>query len=250
MKVGFDTIDFGSFVSPKVVPQMRDTANVLKGLDLNSKSSKLLSIVANIRGATDACSFQEISYLGYPLSVSEIFQKRNTNKTISQAFDNVKEIQDLVLKHNKNLVVYLSMAFGNPYNEVYHTDIVSELAHKLNNIEIKTISLSDTIGASTTKNIKMLFKTLIYEYSTIEFGAHFHTNIDNWREKVDEAYKSGCKRFDSALNGFGGCPMANDNLVGNLPTEKLILYFGNKLDLNLKEFSKSLKLSEEIFSNK
>ena len=247
LKVGFDTIDFGSFVSPKAIPQLRDTSKVLAELDLENTSSKLLSIIANTRGAIDACNFEEISYLGFPLSVSEQFQKRNTNKSIIQALNNVEKIQNLALKNNKELVVYLSMAFGNPYSENYDPDIVAELTEKLHDLDIGIIALSDTIGVSNPTNIAPLFDTLIKEYSTIEFGAHFHTTSDAWKEKVTAAYLNGCRRFDAALKGFGGCPMANDNLVGNMPTEKLITYFNEDLSLNTEELEKSLSLSAKVF---
>ena len=247
LKVGFDTIDFGSFVSPKAIPQLRDTAKVLAELDLENTSSKLLSIIANTRGAIDACSFDEISYLGFPLSVSEQFQKRNTNKSITQALNDVEKIQNLALKNNKELVVYLSMAFGNPYSENYDPDIVAELTEKIHDLDIGIISLSDTIGVSNSTNIAPLFETLIKEYSTIEFGAHFHTTSDAWEEKVTAAYLNGCRRFDAALKGFGGCPMAKDNLVGNMPTEKLITYFNEDLLLNTEELEKSLSLSAKVF---
>ena len=247
LKVGFDTIDFGSFVSPKAIPQLRDTAEVLAQLDLENTSSKLLSIIANTRGAIDACSFEEINYLGFPLSVSEQFQKRNTNKSIAQALSDVEKIQNLTLNNNKELVVYLSMAFGNPYGENYHPDIVAELTEKLHQLEIRIVALSDTIGVSDPTNIVPLFDTLIKEYSTIEFGAHFHTTSEAWEEKVAAAYQNGCRRFDAALKGFGGCPMAKDNLVGNMPTEKLITYFTEDLGLNMEELEKSLSLTSSIF---
>ncbi len=247
LKVGFDTIDFGSFVSPKAIPQLRDTAEVLAQLDLENTSSKLLSIIANTRGAVDACSFEEINYLGFPLSVSEQFQKRNTNKSIAQALSDVEKIQNLTLNNNKELVVYLSMAFGNPYGENYHPDIVAELTEKLHHLEIRIVALSDTIGVSDPTNIAPLFDTLIKEYSTIEFGAHFHTTSDAWEEKVAAAYQNGCRRFDAALKGFGGCPMAKDDLVGNMPTEKLITYFTEDLGLNMEELEKSLSLTSSIF---
>jgi hydroxymethylglutaryl-CoA lyase len=247
LKVGFDTIDFGSFVSPKAIPQLRDTAEVLAQLDLESTSSKLLSIIANTRGAVDACSFEEINYLGFPLSVSEQFQKRNTNKSIAQALSDVEKIQNLTVNNNKELVVYLSMAFGNPYAENYHPDIVAELTEKLHDLEIGIVALSDTIGVSDPKNIAPLFDTLIKEYPTIEFGAHFHTTPDAWEEKVAAAYQNGCRRFDAALKGFGGCPMAKDDLVGNMPTEKLITYFNEDLGLNKQELEKSLDLSTSVF---
>ena len=247
LKVGFHTIDFGSFVSPKAIPQLNDTAEVLRSLNLHNSTSKLLSIIANYRGANQACMFEEINYLGFPLSVSEEFQKRNTNKTISEALDSLQEIQNLCIQKNKNLVVYLSMAFGNPYGEKYHPEIVLELTNKLKTIDVKTIALSDTIGASNPQNISPIFSSLISEYSEIEFGAHFHTNLDTWKEKVDSAFQNGCRRFDSAIKGLGGCPMAMDDLTGNMPTEKLISYFSDQLDLNIVEFNKSLQLSEVVF---
>jgi len=247
LKVGFDTIDFGSFVSPKAIPQLKDTTEVLAGLDLRSTSSKLLSIIANNKGAEIACTFEQINYLGFPLSVSETFQKRNTNKSIMEALQVIEEIQNLCLKNNKELVVYLSMVFGNPYKENYCPDIVAELTEKLHKLEVKTIALSDTIGASNPINITSLFSTLIWEYPTIEFGAHFHTTPDTWKEKVESAYQNGCRRFDAALKGYGGCPMAKDDLVGNMPTEKLITYFIENLGMNKQEFKKSLALSQKIF---
>ena len=248
LKVGFDTIDFGSFVSPKAIPQLKDTAEVLVGLNLSSTSSKLLSIIANTRGANDACNFEEINYLGFPLSVSEQFQNRNTNKSIIKSLNIVEEIQNLSVKNNKKLVVYLSMAFGNPYGENYHPNIVAELTEKLYQLDVGIVALSDTIGVSDPTNIAPLFSTLIKEYPTIEFGAHFHTTPDKWEEKVDSAYQNGCRRFDTAIKGFGGCPMAKDDLTGNMPTEKLITYFTEDLKLNKDEFEKSLELSNSIFA--
>ena len=247
LKVGFDTIDFGSFVSPQAVPQLRDTADVLNGLDLGSNASKLLAIIANYRGANDACHFEQIDYLGFPLSVSEEFQKRNTNKSINQALQLLEKIQVLCLKNKKELVVYLSMAFGNPYTENYHPEIVASLTKNLNDLEVKTVALSDTIGISNPDNITPLFTTLIKEYPLIEFGAHFHTTTENWREKIESAYESGCKRFDGALQGYGGCPMAKDKLVGNMPTEKLITYFSQDLGLDENELNKALNFSYFIF---
>ena len=247
LKVGFDTIDFGSFVSPKYIPQLRDTAQVLEQLDLENTNSKLLSIIANTRGATDACSFEEINYLGFPLSVSEQFQLRNTKKSIAQSLSTVEEIQNLSVKNNKELVVYLSMAFGNPYGENYHTDIVAELTKKLQKLDIGIVALSDTVGVSSPKNIAPLFSTLIKEYQSIEFGAHFHTIADKWEEKLESAYQNGCRRFDATLKGYGGCPMAKDDLVGNMPTEKLITYFAEDLGLNKQELEKSLTLSISVF---
>ena len=191
LNVGFDTIDFGSFVSSKAIPQLKDTEQVLAGLDLSNTKSKLLSIIANTRGAETACNFDEINYLGFPLSVSEKFQKRNTNKSIEEALNVVKEIQNLSVKNNKELVVYLSMAFGNPYGENYHPDIVAGLTEKLNQLDVGIIALSDTIGVSSPSNIAPLFSTLINEYSKIEFGAHFHTTPDKWEEKMDSAFQNG-----------------------------------------------------------
>lgn len=247
LKVGFHTIDFGSFVSKKAIPQLKDTAEVLAGLDLSITSSKLLSIIANTRGAETACNFEEINYLGFPLSVSEEFQKRNTNKSIEESLRVIEEIQNLSFKNNKELLVYLSMAFGNPYAENYHPDIVAELTEKLKQLDVSIVSLSDTIGVSDPSNIGPLFSTLIKEYPTIEFGAHFHTTADKWEEKVDSAYLNGCRRFDSALKGFGGCPMAKDELIGNMPTEKLITYFIEDLGLSIQELERSLSLSSSIF---
>lgn len=247
LKVGFDTIDFGSFVSPKAIPQLKDTSEVLEGLYLENKSSKLLSIIANKRGAEQACLFKQIDYLGFPLSISEEFQKRNTNKTIVESIGVLEEIQNLCIQKNKSLVVYLSMAFGNPYGEKYHPEIAAELTEKLHQLDVKIIALSDTIGVSNPANIAPIFSTLISEYSEIEFGAHFHTNPEKWKEKVDSAYQNGCRRFDSAIKGFGGCPMAKDDLTGNMPTEKIISYFSDQLEINKEDFDKSLKLSETIF---
>ena len=249
LKVGFHTIDFGSFVSEKAIPQLKDTAEVLAGLDLSNTSSKLLSIIANIRGAETACNFEEINYLGFPLSVSEEFQKRNTNKSIEESLRVVEEIQNLSVKNNKELMVYLSMAFGNPYEENYHPDIVAELTEKLKQLDVSIVALSDTIGVSDPSNITPLFSTLIKEYPTIEFGAHFHTTADKWEEKVDSAYTNGCKRFDAALKGFGGCPMAKDDLIGNMPTEKLITYFKEDLGLSNQDLERSLMISSSVFKS-
>jgi len=226
LKVGFDTLDFGSFVSPKAIPQMRDTANVLSQLD--DSNTHLLAIVANKRGADEACSFDRIDYLGYPFSVSENFQKRNTNKSIDQSLSLVEQLQNTCVKHNKSLVVYMSMAFGNQYGEHWHEDIVAKWGEKLCYLGIKIIALSDTIGVSNPNNIKPLFSLLIKEYPQIEWGAHLHTHLESWREKVEAAYNSGCRRFDGAIKGYGGCPMAEDDLVGNMPTEKLLSFTQEK----------------------
>ena len=226
LKVGFDTLDFGSFVSSKAIPQMRDTANVLS--QLHDSNTRLLAIVANQRGADEACSFERIDYLGYPFSVSENFQKRNTNKSIDQSLSLVEQLQNTCVKHNKSLVVYMSMAFGNPYGEHWHEDIVAKWGEKLSNLGVKIIALSDTIGVSNPDNIKPLFSLLIEEYPQIEWGAHLHTHLESWREKVEVAYNSGCRRFDGAIKGYGGCPIAKDDLVGNVPTEKLLSFTQEK----------------------
>lgn len=226
LKVGFDTLDFGSFVSPKAIPQMRDTAEVLSQLD--ESNTKLLAIVANQRGADDACSFERIDYLGYPFSVSETFQQRNTNKSIEQSLVLVENLQNTCDKHQKSLVVYLSMAFGNPYNEPWHEDIVAKWGEKLSDLGVKTLALSDTVGVSNPTNIERLFSLLILEHPQIEWGAHLHTNPESWREKVETAFDSGCRRFDGAIKGYGGCPMAKDDLVGNMPTEKLVSFTQEK----------------------
>ena len=225
LKVGFDTIDFGSFVSSKAIPQMRDTTDVLARLDLTQTTSKLLAIVANVRGANDAAQFEEIDYLGYPFSISENFQMRNTHKTISQSIETLQEILSIATRSNKEVVAYLSMGFGNPYGDPWNVEIVSEWTEKLSNMGVNIISLSDTIGSSTPDVIKYLFSNLISNYPKIEFGAHLHTTPNSWYEKVDAAFNSGCKRFDGAIKGYGGCPMAKDELIGNMPTEKLISYF-------------------------
>ncbi len=234
LRVGYHTIDFGSFVSPKAIPQMVDTAEVLAQLDLNGTSSRLLAIIANVRGAVDACKHQAIDYLGYPFSISENFQMRNTHKTIAQSVDTLREILTLANQHEKEVVVYLSMGFGNPYGDPWNVDIVGEWTEKLNKLGVSILSLSDTIGSSNPENIEYLFSNLIPEYPDIEFGAHLHTTPTTWFEKVDAAYKSGCRRFDGAIQGFGGCPMAKDELTGNMPTEKLLSYFTKeKVDTNL-----------------
>lgn len=225
LKVGFHTIDFGSFVSPKAIPQMRDTAAVLSKLDISQTQSKLLAIIANLRGAYDAVQFEEIDYLGYPFSISENFQMRNTHKTISQSIDTLQEILSIATKANKEVVAYLSMGFGNPYGDPWNVDIVGEWTEKLSNMGVKILSLSDTIGSSTPDVIEYLFSNLIPSYPNIEFGAHLHTTPDSWHEKVNAAYNAGCHRFDGTIKGYGGCPMAKNELTGNMPTEKLISYF-------------------------
>ncbi len=225
LRVGFDTIDFGSFVSPKAIPQMQDTAEVLAQLDLSETQSKLLAIIANTQGAKIASTHKEIQYLGFPFSISENFQMRNTHKTIAESLLTLQEILDIACASNKEVVAYLSMGFGNPYGDPWNVEIVGEWTERLSNMGVKILSLSDTVGSSTPDVISYLFSNLIPKYPNIEFGAHLHTTPDKWHEKVDAAYKAGCIRFDGAIQGFGGCPMAKDDLTGNMPTEKLLSYF-------------------------
>jgi len=225
LRVGFDTIDFGSFVSPKAIPQMQDTAEVLAQLDLSETRSKLLAIIANTQGAKIASTHKEIQYLGFPFSISENFQMRNTHKTIAESLLTLQEILDIAYTSNKEVVAYLSMGFGNPYGDPWNVEIVGEWTERLANMGVKILSLSDTVGSSTPDVISYLFSNLIPKYPNIEFGAHLHTTPDKWHEKVDAAYKAGCIRFDGAIQGFGGCPMAKDDLTGNMPTEKLLSYF-------------------------
>ena len=225
LRVGFDTIDFGSFVSAKAIPQMQDTAQVLAQLDLSQTQSKLLAIIANTQGAQAAAQFSEISYLGFPFSISENFQMRNTHKTIAESLLSLQEILDIAQAHNKEVVAYLSMGFGNPYGDPWNVEIVAEWTERLAQMGVTILSLSDTIGSSTPEVISYLFSHLIPQYPNIEFGAHLHTTPVKWFEKVDAAYAAGCRRFDGAIQGFGGCPMAKDELTGNMPTEKLLSYF-------------------------
>ncbi len=231
LRVGFDTIDFGSFVSPKSIPQMQDTAEVLVQLDLSQTKSKLLAIIANTQGAIVASKHQTIQYLGFPFSISENFQMRNTHKTIAESVTALQEILELADKSNKEVVVYLSMGFGNPYGDPWNVEIVGEWTEKLANMGVKILSLSDTVGSSTPETIQYLFSHLITQYPKIEFGAHLHTTPDKWFEKMEAAYHSGCRRFDGAIQGFGGCPMAKDVLTGNMPTEKLVSYFTAKKEI-------------------
>ncbi|MFD2550434.1 hydroxymethylglutaryl-CoA lyase [Bizionia sediminis] len=250
LRVGFDTIDFGSFVSPKAIPQMVDTAEVLAQLDLSKTTSKLLAIIANTRGAEAAAKHPEIAYLGYPFSISENFQMRNTHKTIAQSVITLQEILEIANKANKEVVVYISMGFGNPYGDPWNVDIVGHWTETLSNMGVKILSLSDTVGTSNPENINYLFSNLIPKYPQIEFGAHLHTTPTTWFEKVDAAYKAGCLRFDGAIQGFGGCPMAKDELTGNMPTEKLLSYFTTqKLSgLNALSFESAYNEATKIFS--
>lgn len=251
LKVGFDTIDFGSFVSPKAIPQLVDTGEVLNQLNLSTTKSKLLAIVANQRGAQDACHFQEINYLGFPFSISETFQQRNANSSITESLVRVEEIQNLCLKHNKELVVYISMAFGNPYGDIWNSDIVINWTKKLSDLGIKIIALSDTIGVSNPENINYLFSNIIPEFKNVEIGAHLHSTKEKASKKIHAAYTSGCKRFDVAIHGFGGCPMAADDLTGNLATEDLEGYFlknNINLNLNIESLRESYESSWTIFN--
>lgn len=251
LKVGFDTIDFGSFVSPKAIPQMQDTAEVLKQLDLGTTKSKLLAIVANTRGAEQACEFEEIHYLGFPFSVSETFQQRNANSSIAESLVRVEEIQNLCLKHHKELVVYISMAFGNPYGDVWNSDIVINWTKKLSDMGIRIIALSDTVGVSDKENIHYLFSNIIPEFKGVEIGAHLHSTKEKALEKIAAAYNSGCQRFDVAIHGFGGCPMAKDDLTGNLATEDLELFFDTHnipLNLNRELLQKAYVESWDVFN--
>ncbi len=250
MKCGFDTLDFGSFVSPKAIPQLKDTADVLENLDLSSSNTQLLAIVANARGAEDALNFEEIDYLGYPFSISETFQLRNTNATIAESLVRVEEIQKQCLKKKKKLVVYISMAFGNPYGDAWNAEVAVQWTKKLSEMGIKIIALSDTIGVSDKENITSLFSAIIPEFPQLTIGAHLHTTPDTWREKVEAAWNSGCRRFDHAVKGFGGCPMATDKLTGNMPTEKVLGFLTEKkveTGINMEAFSQAMILSGSVF---
>jgi hydroxymethylglutaryl-CoA lyase len=250
LKVGFDTLDFGSFVSPKAIPQMKDTAEVLSSLELSDTKTKLLAIIANQRGAMDAVMYNNIEYLGYPFSISETFQIRNTNATIEESLERVAEIQNLCITHNKKLVVYISMGFGNPYGDLWSVEICQKWVDRLTAMDIKILALSDTIGVATPDSIAYLFKNLIPPYPDVEFGAHLHTQKHNWKEKIEAAFDSGCRRFDGALKGYGGCPMAKDELTGNMPTENIISFFEEKkvfTGIEKEELAKAEKLTFSVF---
>ncbi|WP_184541730.1 hydroxymethylglutaryl-CoA lyase [Mucilaginibacter sp. FT3.2] len=250
LQVGFDTIDFGSFVSAKAIPQLQDTAGVLSKLDLSNTRSKLLAIVANYRGAEDAVKHPEITYLGYPFSISETFQLRNTNTTLPQAFDNVKRMQELSVANNKKLLVYLSMGFGNPYGDEWNTDIIYKWTEKLVAEGIGNIALADTIGIATAEQIGNVYPELCQAFPAIEFGIHLHSTPDTWQPKIAAAYQSGCKRFDTALKGYGGCPMAADDLTGNIATENLTTYLQTQnepLGLNMDKLLEAIEYSGRVF---
>lgn len=250
LKVGFDTIDFGSFVSPKAIPQMADTKEVVEQLDLSGTNSRLLAIIANQRGAEDASVYEAISFLGFPFSVSETFQHRNTNSSIAESFERVEEIQNICVKTGKKLVVYISMGFGNPYGDPYSEEIVFEWVNKMVALDIQTISLADTVGFATPQQVYDITDYLTESLPGIEIGVHLHSSPANWKEKLEAALQAGCKRFDGALKGIGGCPMANDELVGNMNTEWMIDYMeekGTQLHLNKPALDNSLRIAGEIF---
>jgi hydroxymethylglutaryl-CoA lyase len=250
LAVGFDTIDFGSFVSRKAIPQMADTKEVIQGINVQETGTKLLAIVANARGAEEASAYDQIHCLGFPFSVSETFQQRNTNSSITESLTRVQEIQAICARNNKQLVIYISMGFGNPYGDIYSEEIVFNWVNKIIELGIQTISLADTVGVAKPEQVYSISKYLVEQLPQIEIGVHLHSRPDNWKEKLEAAINAGCKRFDGALKGFGGCPMANDDLVGNMRTEWMIEYFKTKglvSDLNKDVLAKSLQLASEIF---
>lgn len=251
LQVGFHSLDFGSFVSARAVPQMRDTAHVLDQLDLSKTKTKLLAIVANLRGAETALNFEQIEYIGFPFSISENFQMRNTHKTISESLNSLQQIKELTDKSNKTLVLYLSMGFGNPYGDPWSVEVVSQWVERLAQMEIEIISLSDTVGQAASEDISFLYSTLIPAFSSIEFGAHFHTHPNKGYEKLKAAFDAGCRRFDGAIYGFGGCPMASDALVGNMPTEKVITFLNERgidTGLCMTSFESAMNKTKELFS--
>jgi hydroxymethylglutaryl-CoA lyase len=250
LKVGFDTIDFGSFVSPKAIPQMADTKEVVSSLESGLNSTKLLAIVANLRGAEEASAFDQITYLGFPFSVSETFQQRNTNSSIAESLQRVEEIQNLCVNREKKLVIYISMGFGNPYGDLYDEDIVFNWVEKLVELDIEIISLADTVGIATPEQVYDMTSYLVESLPGTEIGVHLHSTFENWEEKLEAAVKAGCKRFDGALKGIGGCPMANDELVGNMNTEWMINYFETKgitTGINKNALLDSLAIAGNIF---
>lgn len=250
LDVGFDIIDFGSFVSPRVIPQMADTAEVLAGLNLSTTESQLLAIVANSKGAIEACKYPQIAYLGYPFSISETFQQKNANSSIAESYERVREIASLCEASGKELVIYISMGFGNPYGDIFNTEIISTWVEKIAPVGVKTFSLSDTVGIASPELITTVFEYMIPQYPDLEFGAHLHSAPYNWLPKVKAAFRSGCKRFDVAIGGLGGCPLAKDELVGNLATEYFVNFFRKefKPNFNEKAFEKSLRLAKTTFS--
>ena len=251
LRVGFSTIDFGSFVSAKAIPQMADTKEVIGSLELGVSNTKLLAIIANLRGAEEAAVFNQITYLGFPFSVSETFQQRNTNSSIEESLKRVGEIQNLCINKKKKLVIYISMAFGNPYEDLYDADIVFNWVEKLVELDIDIISLADTVGIATPEQVYDMTSYLVESLPSTEIGVHLHSTFENWQEKLEAAVKAGCKRFDGALKGIGGCPMADDELVGNMNTEWMINYFetiGLNTAINKNALLDSLAIAEEIFT--
>lgn len=250
LQVGFDVLDFGSFVSPKAIPQLADTKEVLSMLDLSSTKSKLLAIIANTRGAAEAVQYDEISYLGFPFSISETFQLRNTNKTIAESLKQVEEIQQLCLRHNKKLVIYISMGFGNPYGDDYNAATAISWFGKLQALGIDIIAMADTVGVANPETISYIYSNLIPEFPDVEIGAHFHSAPHTWEEKIQAAWDAGCTRYDSSIKGIGGCPMAEDELVGNIATENLLYWADQQqvsLQLDREAFARSLQMAAEIF---
>ncbi len=250
LKVGFDVLDFGSFVSAKAIPQLADTKEVIAQLDLSNTNTKLLAIIANTRGAEEAVVYDEIKYLGFPFSISETFQLRNTNKTIAQSLVQVEEIQKLCVQHGKELVVYISMGFGNPYGDEYNAEIAINWVGQLAKLGISTIAMSDTVGVAKPDTISYIFKHLVPEFKDVHIGAHFHSTATTWEEKIRAAYDNGCLRFDSAMKGIGGCPMADDDLVGNIATENIVGWAMRKnipLRIDQDAFFQSLNIAAEIF---
>ena len=250
LKVGYHSIDVGSFVSPEVIPQMADTAQVLDGLVFNEQQTKLIAIIANERGAIEACKHARIQYLGFPFSISETFQRRNANSTIAQSVERVKRIKELCDQSKKELILYVSMGFGNPYGDPYNPEIVSHWISELKVLGIKVFMLSDTVGVALPDTIRYLFSSLIPAFPDLEIGAHLHTAPHNWKVKVDAAYENGCRRFDAAIKGYGGCPMAKDELIGNMATENLINYFSAEQlgsQFSIANFEESLREANTIF---
>lgn len=249
LRVGFDVLDFGSFVSAKAIPQLADTRDVIPQLELNGKT-KPLAIIANTRGAEEAIVYDEIRYLGFPFSISETFQQRNTNKSIAQSLVQVEEIQELCVQRGKELVVYISMGFGNPYGDEYNAEIAIDWVGKLAAVGVKTIAMSDTVGIAQQETIDYLFRNLIPAFPSVNIGAHFHASPENWRMKIDTAYNSGCTRFDSAIKGIGGCPMAEDVLVGNIATENVLLWCDEHdiyPDINREAFREAAAIANRVF---
>lgn len=250
LQCGFDVLDFGSFVSPRAIPQLADTKDVLAKLDLSDTKTKLLAIIANTRGAEEGVVYDEISYLGFPFSISETFQLRNTNKTIEQSLEQVEEIQTLCTKNNKELVIYISMGFGNPYGDPYNAEVAINWVNKLSQLGINTFAMSDTVGVATPDSIHYIFENLLSEFKDLNIGAHFHSTVTTWQEKMQAAYDAGCVRYDSAINGIGGCPMAKDDLVGNIATENVLSWCKKQnlsLNINDEAFDKSMMMAGKVF---